>query len=1167
MFVQCNVSIFPQFSESTLLATSKSKASGNQKKVVEKCGACNKQLGPQRGTCAWCGLSCHQRCIKGELGCTLCASDMLPGYNCSSHELTGNLFKNTAMFNPYIDIMLSATSNQNENNVDSEEAMYWQEASECLLNCNYRQHKSIPSTTDSDLKIFSLNIRSLNKHITQIRDDIEQYKKFDILCFNETSCSPENSAGGIADFEIDGFHTPILQKPCRSSCRGGGLAIYINEDTCSSDDFHRIDQLCCTETDTPSAGEFLFLEVNVKKRINKKVIVGTMYRSPSAQPTNFIESIKSKLQFLERHKKKHIIIAGDTNIDLIQHDNDVHAQNISDITLSHGFTEVISKPTRITDHSATLLDHIFTNSLAKTTSTGVLINDISDHLGTFINLNINSTRATRSFTPKSNQPSSSYRKFSTENIARFQQLISEEAWDTVVEESDVQTKYNNFEKIYAKHYNEAFPEITSNQKRKKQRVNPKPWILPWLEEACDRKNRFYHNFVKEPTTANKTKYTKMKKFVDKHIKRAKNKYYTAYFKEHHGNSKKQWQIINSLLNRGKRKSPTTKLFSADGTVLSRPKEIANRFNDYFCGIASSLKAQMDNHNTHPDDYRRSMGPAVANSIYLREADSSEIREYINSLKNKATADTKCEALKAVMNDANFTAIFASVLNASMAGGIFPSQLKLAKVCPIHKGDSKTDVSNYRPISLLPIFSKIFEKALHNRLIKFLEDNESLYDHQFGFRKRHSCEHALLAAQNTILQALDKKQIAMLLLIDFSKAFDMVDHQILLCKLSHYGIRGIALNLFESYLGGRRQTVTINNAKSEEKALIHGVPQGSILGPLLFVIYINDMPNIQKLAKFILYADDANIIITGYNHHEIISKYHELSDMLSKWVTCNGLMLNLKKTNYMIFSNIGSNDLGNYQPTMNNRPIEQKHVSKFLGVLMDDRLQWTHHIKSLSTKIYRNCGILYKMKGILPQKAMLILYHSFIQSHLNYCSLVWGMGTKNSLKTLFVGQKKAVRAIIPGYVNYYYNKKTDEPPKHTKQAFTDHKILTVHSLILKNVILFMCKSQYYAHLLPISITKLFTNILNHSVETIPQRLITQTHSMFVKGARLYNEVLEEATEANSTLPTHSLVGLKNKLKIYLMTIQSIIWAAAPNGSPRISDSVHKKLSGNRHDYTT
>ena len=169
---QCNVSLFPQFksSGSTLLMNSQSKVNGNHKKVIEKCGSCSKHLGPQRDTCTWCGLTCHQRCIKGQLGCTLCASEMFPGYNCSAQDLTGNLFKNVAMFNPYDDIILA---NENDN-IEPEEAEYWQDASDCLLNCNYKQHKSISNSTDTDLKLFSLNIRSLNKHITQIRDDIDE---------------------------------------------------------------------------------------------------------------------------------------------------------------------------------------------------------------------------------------------------------------------------------------------------------------------------------------------------------------------------------------------------------------------------------------------------------------------------------------------------------------------------------------------------------------------------------------------------------------------------------------------------------------------------------------------------------------------------------------------------------------------------------------------------------------------------------------------------------------------------------------------------------------------------------------------------------------------------------------------------------------------------------
>ena len=221
-------------------------------------------------------------------------------------------------------------------------------------------------------------------------------------------------------------------------------------------------------------------------------------------------------------------------------------------------------------------------------------------------------------------------------------------------------------------------------------------------------------------------------------------------------------------------------------------------------------------------------------------------------------------------------------------------MKTAKVVPVYKGGSKTDIKNYRPISLLATFSKVFEKLMHNRVINFLDTYNILCENQYGFRPGRSCEHALLNAKDTILNSMSKKQVTLLLLIDFSKAFDLVDHSILLNKLEHYGIRGLALNWFKSYLKNRNQFVSIGTSESSAKQIIYGVPQGSILGPLLFIIYINDLPQISEIAKFIMYADDANIFLTGENINEVYDKLKILSDVLVKWVDNNGLALNLKK---------------------------------------------------------------------------------------------------------------------------------------------------------------------------------------------------------------------------------------------------------------------------------
>ena len=360
--------------------------------------------------------------------------------------------------------------------------------------------------------------------------------------------------------------------------------------------------------------------------------------------------------------------------------------------------------------------------------------------------------------------------------------------------------------------------------------------------------------------------------------------------------------------------------------------------------------------------------------------------------------------------------------------------------------------------------------MHARIVGFMESNDSFYEQQYGFRAGRSCEHALLKAQSILLNSLNKNQISLLLLIDFSKAFDMVEHSILISKLGHYGIRGNALNWLRSYLENREQFVSVNGKDSSRKRITYGVPQGSILGPLLFVIYINDIPEIFKLAKFILYADDANIIVTGNSMAEIHEKISELSNILLKWVDCNGLALNLKKTTYMVFSRQKINQ--NFNLVINNTQIERKSEARFLGIIVDDKLTWKQHIIALKSKMARYVGIMYKIRNLLPAKALLQIFHSFVQSHLNFCSIVWGFSAKSNIEALFASQKKGLRAVMRGHVNYYY--KDGIPPTHTKPAFQQYKVLTVQGIIAKNALIFMHKVNQLPRELPKSIR-----------ETIPQ----------------------------------------------------------------------------------
>ena len=670
----------------------------------------------------------------------------------------------------------------------------------------------------------------------------------------------------------------------------------------------------------------------------------------------------------------------------------------------------------------------------------------------------------------------------------------------------------------------------------------------WLAGACDRKNRAYYNYVRHPNEANKTKYKKIKNIVEKHISKAKHDYYTNYFNKYSHDSRKQWSMINRILNRKQRSKNIVNKLVVNGNVINDTSEISEAFNEYFVNIAQNLKdigGPREVYSTLNSSKRSRI------SIELEPCTATEIKEIINSFKNKATADTSMHALKHVSLEV--TPILVHTINASLTQGIFPSDLKCAKVLPLFKGGSKVDISNYRPISLLPIFSKIYERVMHTRIYKFLNSKDAIYSGQYGFRKGHSCEHALLSAQHNILHALDKKQIAILLLIDFSKAFDMVDHKILIDKLDHYGIRSNALLWMKSYLLNREQYICNGKNKSSIRSIKYGVPQGSILGPLLFIIYVNDIPEISRLAKFVMYADDANIIIYGSNMNEIQSKIEQVISKLQVWVGQNGLKMNLKKTKYMLFANknIKTN---NIEIFIENTKIERVAHERFLGVIIDDKLNWAIHRRTLASKISRNAGILYRLKGTVPHKVILTLYYSFIQSHLCYCPMLWGLGSNSAIKSIFISQKKAVRAVEQNFINYAYDKDTGKLPGHTKPTFTKYNLQTVHNIILQHVLTFMQK--IYNKSAPCQTRSYFTVTNKNKIEQTRQsrsvlnffeipktRLKSFDKTIFIQGPRMYNIICTNFNKTMLTskndLPLHRryTTPFKNACKSYILKIQS------------------------------
>ena len=408
-----------------------------------------------------------------------------------------------------------------------------------------------------------------------------------------------------------------------------------------------------------------------------------------------------------------------------------------------------------------------------------------------------------------------------------------------------------------------------------------------------------------------------------------------------------------------------------------------------------------------------MSRSVESSMYLSECTDDEILLIIKDLDNGKASDIP---IKLVKQSASVIApILRQHYNICMSKGEFPDFLKIGKITPVFKKGDQEKFENYRPVSTLPIFGKIFEKVIYSRLYEYLSKKGILTDNQFGFRKLHSCSHALNYSASQIQKHLDDNKHVLGIYIDLSKAFDTIDHIKLLDKLERYGIRGNVHKLMDSYLSNRMQYIDVLGESSSKLPVKYGVPQGSVLGPLLFLIYINDISNCTTSGTFVLFADDTNVFVAGESIDDVYIKANHILDCIYKYMAANQLHINMSKSCYMHFQpKLNRDDLGLELLFSQNSleitgvPIKAVKTTKFLGITIDDELSWEPHIKKLSQKLRCQVGALRRIKDNVPLEYHKDLYYTLFESHLSYCISVWGGVHPSKLEPLFIAQKSCIR---------------------------------------------------------------------------------------------------------------------------------------------------------------
>ena len=839
-------------------------------------------------------------------------------------------------------------------------------------------------------KGFSLmhfNIRSLSKNLTLINDLLLTLNdQPDIIALSETRLT-ENSYHNISlpGYKFLGQH---------SKTSAGGVGFYISDHIQFSRrndlDFKMIDGL-----------ESCWIEIPRQKQTN--IVIGCLYRHPSqSQPnrTRFYDALKVTLEKLNNERCE-VLITGDINIDLYKYTVDNDTSDYLDMLLNLGFLPIITKATRITDHSATLIDHIYTNFPHKVSRTGICAADITDHLPIFCTVvnklpSINERKFCRDF---SNFNSEMY-IYDLSNI-NFNDLVSSDVNDSM------DKIINKLKVITDKH------APVKKMSRSKQRLSKRPWLTNCLIVSIKKRQKMFktHFLSKDQ---NKVKYYKTYNNKLNRLKEAaKKNYFSTQFNIHKDCLKTTWKLIGMIISRRKKTSPPITNLLYNNKCYTNKKDICEQLNLHFVNVGPKLAAQIPTPaNPDPKQYIKQ---SFVNSFMFRAINVCEVRDSILSMKvGKASIGIPRKCIKLAID--HISEALTSVYNLSIQQGIVPDVLKISRITPVDKGGEITDPSNFRPISTLSCFAQILEKLVYKQLINYIEKYQILNEFQFGFRKGRSTEQALAEITENLKNAIDNNVFTCGVFLDFAKAFDTVDHKILLTKLQAYGIRGIPLEWFTSYLYHRKQYVSLNGLESTKQTVVCGVPQGSSLGPLLFLIYINDIPNSSDKLNFRLFADDTNVFASSASAVNLECIVNDELTKVKKWCDINKLSLNIKKTHYMIIKSRQKKSPHNFNIKITNNngtfnQLERKAHVKYLGVLIDESISWKHHVAYICSRIARNTGIFYKLRHYMSLSQLKQLYYNLIFPLISYAILAWGSAYQSQINKVQVKQNTVIRVMF------------------------------------------------------------------------------------------------------------------------------------------------------------
>jgi exonuclease III len=777
------------------------------------------------------------------------------------------------------------------------------------------------------MNIIHQNIRGLLHNFGDLSVVLEKYKHIDIITLSETHITHNDNE---QLFAIPGYS--FVSKP-RMNGTGGGVAVYISNNI---DWRRRVD----LESDNL---EILCIEIIVKNA--KNFLVSTAYRPPDSSNYH-VDNFKDLFEYFlitANEAFKEVILLGDLNANYLDNKN---SKELKSILLLNNYKQLIDSPTRITKDTSSLIDVILTTHSKNIASIVTAPLSLSDHdlVGCIRKIN----------NQKSKPRTIKCRNYSRYNPDNLRRDLSGNIMEPLYDINNVNKAWAFLRSILTYLFEQHAPTIT-----KRVKGSFSPWLNQKIKELMNQHDKILRTFRKTKSQTDWKTYKKLRNTCTAEIRKAKSQYHQSLLTESRNNLRKCWQTLKSIFP-GKKKKVSVPAKSD----LNK----ADSFCRYFSSIAKTLKEK-----TYP---LRQFVWKPPFSIENRAQTTFQFG-YVSTIfverelrKLKRHKSTGIDNLPpGMLNDVGHEIArpISYIINLSLRSGQIPTEWKTAQVIPLHKAGNTTDHNNFRPISILPVISKIMERAVHHQLMDYLERNQLLSPNQFGYRNQRSTELATVLLTDTIRKAVDNGHVTVAVFLDLSKAFDTLGHDVLLEKLKSYGVKGLAFNWFADYLFQRSQVVKLGQELSAPCSLVCGIPQGSILGPILFLLFFNDFEKCLSHSQLLQFADDTVIYVSSKCVVDIEAKLNTDMMAISAYLKTNDLITNLNKgkTESILFGT--SKRISTVPPQSKDLKVFYNDILincttsyTYLGTVLDQHLGFQINFERKYKRASSKLGILQKL---------------------------------------------------------------------------------------------------------------------------------------------------------------------------------------------------------------